>query len=200
MGVYTNIENNDYLMMSKKDLYSILNNNLNENIINEIISILIAIKRFSKKHSYIKLEEIAIKKDNILAQYILKENPTFINDDLNINIIKITNALNIALFENNPISQKIFPLFQNQIHGTKEDLEIIYDKYIIEYILNNFDFKYYIENLNGTYKSKFYIVYDSGKCYEKKLSKQQKKLRILWCIILLLTWKNNIIIFIEQVN
>ena len=63
------------------------------------------------------------------------------------------------------------PLFKNKICGNKYELEKQYNIKVINYILNNDNFEYYIKSLNGTKESKFYIVYENKQCVERKLVK-----------------------------
>lgn len=163
---YTNKENNNYIMVNKQDLYLL---DAKGNIYNEIISIIMAIKSYSRNHGYMFVGDIALKNDNIVAQYLLNETTKIINDDLDINIYKIANALSIAFFENNPIYSELLYLFKNRVCGTRDGLIQKYNEEAIDYILKNNDFKYHVEISNGTYTPKFYIVYEKGECIEKKL-------------------------------
>ena len=169
---YTNKENNDYLMIEKRDLYLILGMSINEKLYNEVISMIRAIKNYSRNHEYIYIHEIGINKDNIVVKFLLNNTTKIVNNDLVVDISKITNALCISNYENNPILNELISLIRNQVYGNKEVLLKEYNENVINYILNNDDFNYYIKNLKGNYKSKFYIVYENGECVERKLKKK----------------------------
>lgn len=169
MSFYTNIENNDYLMIKKEDLYLITNINLNKEQYREIISILNALKHYSREHNFIYIDEFALHKNNIISQFLLTENKKIVNDDLEINLLKSSNALCISILEDDPISKEILPIFKNRVSGNKYDLISKYDSNTLDYILNNSDFNYHIKKTIGNYTPKFYIVYEDGKCVERKL-------------------------------
>lgn len=169
MSFYKNIENDNYLMITKIDLYFLIKIGLKEEIENEVIKVIRAIKHFSREHNYINFNEIALNQNNIISQFLLTENKKIVNDDLEINLLKSSNALFISILEDDPISEEILPIFKNRVSGNKYDLISKYNSNTLDYILENSDFNYYIKKTTGNYTPKFYIVYEDGKCVERKL-------------------------------
>lgn len=166
---YTNKENDNYLMIEKQDLYLILGMDINENLYNEVISMIRATKDYSRNHKNVYVEEIGVSKENIVAKFLSNNTTNIINYDLEVDISKIENALCISIYEKNPISNEIISLFRNQVCGNKNVLSKEYNEDVINYILSNDDFNYYVKNLKGKYNPKFYVIYENGECRERKL-------------------------------
>lgn len=121
-----------------------------------------------------------IKKDSLLGQFLISHsNATdIINDDFYISYNKVINALNIALFRDDyKMTNKIMPLFKDQIYGTKEDLQLLYPENVLDYILENDDFSTYLEKENDTYKEQPCVVYENGKFTTKLLNNSRQKVK-----------------------
>ncbi len=135
-----------------------------------------AMKIFNQKIKYDskhinKVEEISISKDNILGRYITSRKDKFRNDSDYISYEKVVNSLNIAMFEDNI---KIMPLFKERIEGEKEKLNI-YSENTIEYILENDNFKDYLDRLDGKEAEKEYYVYENDEIHKKSLEIKKGK-------------------------
>ena len=121
----------------------------------------------------------AIRKDSILGYYILNlPSDKVYNYDNIITFEKITNALNIAIFENNPIYIKLIELFRSQVTASKDIIEYKYGLDVLNYIIENNDFKSYLQKVNGTYESTKYLVYETGELIEQVISDLGKQLKI----------------------
>ena len=100
---YTNKENDNYLMIEKQDLYLILGMDINENLYNEVISMIRATKDYSRNHKNVYVEEIGVSKENIVAKFLSNNTTNIINYDLEVDISKIENALCISIFKRDNI-------------------------------------------------------------------------------------------------
>ena len=123
--------------------------NIDENLYSEVISIIRATKNYSRNHEYMYINEIGVSKENIVAKFLLNSATNIINYDLEVDIFKIENALCILIYEKNPISNEIISLFRNQVCGSNNVLSKEYNGDVINYILCNDDFNYYVKNLKG---------------------------------------------------
>jgi len=179
MMIKTNKDNKEYLTINKCNLlveigkehwpYKIRKE------INQIISLLYNAER---KIGYI--DQFEIRKDSEIGEFLLFciENGEIQNEDLNIDFEKITNAFNIAVFENNPIAKEILPLFQGREIGKKEELMQRYSEEAINFILENDDFETYLQKIDGKYKIKKYVVYEDGEfCKKDLMNKEQQKVK-----------------------
>ncbi len=111
-----------------------------------------------------------IRNESILGKYLI-ENTDYveiINENTYINYEDVVAALNIALFDGeDKTSNKIFPLFKEQIFGSKEQLLEKYPEWVLDYILENNDFEKYLakvnhEELPSETEIKDYIVFEDG--------------------------------------
>lgn len=174
---YTNKENKGYLNFSTFSLYMLSVKNTPKQVLKEVNKIFSATREYEKKEKC-SIGEMTISKDSVLGRYILESNDSGIFSDLTISYSEITNSFNISIFEDNPISKDIFPLFKNQVSGDLKSLYKKYDENVINYILNNKDFKYYLELINGTYKPNEYRVYENGKFTKRKLINNVNELKL----------------------
>lgn len=132
-------------------------------------------KTLIKTFGYVK--EIAIKKDSLLASYLIScaDGERILNCDEYISYDKIVNALSIAMFNDDyKMSNKVFALFKSQVSGTKSELSEKYCLKAIEYILENDDFKTYIDKYNGVYTGREYIIYEDGQYQQLVLNSHDK--------------------------
>lgn len=124
-------------------------------------------------------KKYAIRKDSILGNYILNlPNDKVYNCDNIITFEKITNALNIAIFEDNSIYLKLIELFRNQVAASKDIIEFKYGLDVVNYIIEHDDFKSYLKKVNGTYEPTKYLVYDKGELSEQIISIKENQKRI----------------------
>lgn len=181
MTFKTNRDNNDYIMINAKiDLgMLIFEDKITEKIKNEVGFIYSSLFKYEYDMKCSYISDIAINKNSDLVKFLIEKASVynFGNEDLIVDYDKVVNALNIAIFEENPIAKSILPLFKNQVSGKKDELVEQYNKEVIEYILENEDFNYYIENINGTYKPEEYIVYENGEFTKKILLTEPKKFK-----------------------
>lgn len=120
--------------------------------------------------------KIAIRCDSNLGGYLLSnfDNVNIINDDLNVSYEKVVSALDIAIFEDKcKLVNKIMPLFKGRVSGFKSELIGKYDEAVLDYILNNPDYKMYLEKMD--YECKEFIVYEDGFYSKKTLGKTNNK-------------------------
>ncbi len=120
--------------------------------------------------------KIAIRCDSNLGGYLLSnfDNVNIINDDLNVSYEKVVSALDIAIFEDKcKLVNKIMPLFKGRVSGFKGELIGKYDEAVLDYILNNPDYKMYLEKMD--YECKEFIVYEDGFYSKKTLGKTNNK-------------------------
>jgi len=176
---YTNKENDEYLNFSAFALYMLGVKEIPKEISKELGSIYSKIREYEKKNKR-SIGEMTISKDSVLGRYVVESNDSYIFDDINITYKKIVDAFNITVFEDNPISKDIYPLFKQQISGDLKSLSEKYDENLINYILNNNDFEYYLSIVSGKYEPKEYKVFENGDFVVKKLPRMvnEKKLII----------------------
>lgn len=183
IDIRTNSDNSEYLVISRCGVGTLF---IEDKVPQEI-------KKIAKKAYYgiIKFEkekyisEVSIKKDSELGNYLLHtEDIKVYNDDIYVTYEKVVNSFNIAIFESNPISEKILPLFKKQISGTRNKLLENYDVETIDYILSNPNFCTYLDKINGEYEADSEqnecVVYENDKCSiqnfnDEKSSKMKTK-------------------------
>lgn len=176
---YTNKENDGYLNFSTYSLYILMvKETTPKKVLKEISLIHSKIREYEKKNKW-SIGEMTISKDNILGRYITESNDSYIFDDINITYKKIVDAFNISIFEDNPISKDIYPLFKHQISGDLKSLSEKYDENVINYILNNNDFEYYLSIVNGKYEPLEYKVFENGDFIVKQLPRKIKEKKLI---------------------
>lgn len=183
----SNKDNDEYIMIDVLTGIGVLLANrdkylVSDDVFNEISDIYFTAfdREVRKELKWNDIGTIALRKDSLLGQYLINnaDDVKIQNMDLYISYEKVVNALNIAMFENDcKISNKILPLFKEQISGIKDELETYCSRNVIEYILKNNDFKTYIEKYNGEYKPDEYIVYEEGEIFRKDLVNSKNKLK-----------------------
>ena len=177
----TNVDNDEYITINKSDLMLIVVMDENPQEIKDIANdIFCETLIFQKNNRVPYISEIEIKKDSLLGRYLLENSMTkkIRNEDLYIYYSDVVNAFNIASFENNKIMHILLGMFRRRIEGSTLDLSDIYGAELIEYISNHKDFNMYLEKLDGTYKTKEYIVYEDGEFSKKTLlSKEKQKVK-----------------------
>ena len=175
---YTNKENEDYLNFSTYILYMLMVKETTPKKVLKEVSEIHSLARKYEKENKCSIGEMTISKNSILGRYIVESNDSSISRDSSITHKDITNAFNISIFEGNPISKELFPLFKNQISGNVKTLSKQYNENIINYIMNNNDFEYYLEVINGTYIPYEYRVYENGEFNRKKLIENINELKL----------------------
>lgn len=169
----THPDNENYILIGIKTNIAMLlfSNRLDGKIEEELEEIYYGSLKYLNYNDF--TGDIAIKKDSLLGEYILTEYSDS-NEDLNITHEKIRNALDIAMFEEDEISNLIFPLFKNLVSGKINELEEIYNKDVLEFISKRNDFKLYIDKLTGTYQGRDDLIYDNG-IFKMNLYEELKK-------------------------
>lgn len=168
-------DNSDFLELHEYDVMYLPLNGSKEIEIER--SIFMSKIRESKDRPYIN-KKYAIRKDSILGNYILSlpSDKVYNYDDI-ITFEKITNALNIAIFENNPIYIKLIELFRSQVTASRDIIEYKYGLDVLNYIIENNDFKSYLQKVNGTYEPTKYLVYENGELIEQVISVLEKQIK-----------------------
>lgn len=171
MKIYTNGINKDYLMINVKLHVGalIFREDLDEEISKEIKAIYFGLFTYEKNtsKSYLR-EDVAVKKDSTLGSWLL-ENCENADDFITFN--KVTNAMNIAIMEENiKMSNKIMPLFKRQVEGKKDEFKDE-NPTVINYILNNPS----LEDFLGINDDKEFLVYEDGTFDKRKLTKEKEK-------------------------
>lgn len=177
----THIDNKDYLLFDGIITLSCLmaDDEIPNNIKNIAGNIFSNIFEYENKNRFEHISDIAIRKDSILGKFLIEKATEFkfCNEDLVVYYEKVVNAFNIAVYENNDIAKEILPLFRNKVSGIKEPLQKEYGFEIIEYILNNDDFYYYLKVTEGEYHPQEYFVYENGTISKKILLEDSKILK-----------------------
>lgn len=118
--------------------------------------------------------DIAFPKASLLGQWLLSnyDQKKIVYEDEFVYYTKVINSLNVAMFQDNPISERIIPLFKKKINGPKRDLMKEYDEEVLDYILTHDDFEAWI----GEEKKEptEYFVFEDGE-YSKKALVPAKK-------------------------
>lgn len=117
-----------------------------------------------------RADNIAFRKDSLLGIWLLEnyDQEKIIYENQFVYYEKVVNALNIALYENNDIADKIMPLFQTRLTGSKKELIKQYEEEVIDYILTHDNFYEWINK--DERESVEYIVFENGEYSKKKLS------------------------------
>ena len=170
--VSTPKDNRDYLLFKNKiALYFFNMDNAPLNVFHEWSNLMKAADKFGTAAT-----DIVIKKDSLIGNYLMSLFGQQIMDMENfIDYSKVVSAMNIAIFEGNPISEKLIVLFKNQVSGEAVDLERKYGVEVVKYIKENSDFDFYIGNVSGNYCPKEYLVYENGVLSKKTIVEVQKQ-------------------------
>ena len=180
-----NKENSNYLMIGPKTNLGILliddDIELPQEVKEEVNCMYFDLFSFEKENKTGYVSEVAFLKDSVLGKYLIENNGKngIVNLDLEMTYEKVINAFNISVFEDNPIQQKILPLFKGQVMGTKEDLVKEYDEDVIEYILEHTSFEDYLNGNNGVKNNTTYVVFENGEYTKKSLRKENEKVKKL---------------------
>lgn len=166
----TNRYNDEYIMFEVRGLFGLgQSQKLAGKILDEANKMFWGIYEFEKENNCGYVKEVAIRKDSIMGQYFLNSNDEDItNEDTYVYEEDIKSALLIAIYDNNPIAERIMPIFRNQIYGYKKELMKLYDEETLDYILTHENFYEWIDKKEK--ESKEYIVFENGEYCKKKLS------------------------------
>lgn len=107
------------------------------------------------------LDYAAIRKDSIVGEYLINhiDGRDIINESLLISLKKITNALRVALFENNEeMVHSLFSMINHRKVGTYNQLKKYYSEGTLKYILEHDSFQEYLQN-SITLKKKNNILF-----------------------------------------
>lgn len=162
-------DNDEYIEINKFDIFVLANTIENYDIEKENQQMLSKVLEYEKANNKY-IDKIAIRKDSLLGKYILNlPKGKVCNFDNIITFEKVTNALNIAIFEINPIAKKLIVPFMKQACGDKIDLIKEYGDETVNYIISNSNFNMYIQKFNGTYSPKKYYVYENSEIVNRYL-------------------------------
>lgn len=149
---------NNYLVIRRTDLVMTIvfeekSNNEISQVASEILSKLL---NYEFENKVRLTGAIAIRKDSILGQFLLNnsDRTKYINRDLLIAYEDITNALNIAIFENNEIYNEIIPLFRNREQDYYDELSKKYSEDVLNFVINNRNFGRYLSKEDGEHETK----------------------------------------------
>lgn len=158
--IKTCYDNSDYLELHEHDIFYLPLKYASKEVEEDKNNLISKIKEYRK--TYKTNFKCAVRKDSILGNYIISmPSDDVYNYDEMITYEKLTNALNIAIFENNPIYLELIELFRKQIVGPKKIVAFEYGLNIVNYILKNYDFKSYLKKMNGIYEPDKYLVYEN---------------------------------------
>lgn len=162
--VYEQIrENDDYILINRATVYHLLSYDLEQEIIEEVKDITMALDEEIGK-SYIN--KLAIRKDSLVGDTLSKYG---INKDDYITHDHIASALLVAICEENiKLTNKLMPLLKGRVSGWKNELDDI-PEYLLEYIIENNDYHRYLSEVDGT-PSKEYYVYEDKEIERRDLS------------------------------
>lgn len=177
--VETTKENEDYMLIGTKHmLYFYTMENASKEVLDEWDKLMKIASEYDKQNVGFA-DDIVIRKDSLIGNYIISLIGSEVdNDDDIVYFNKVVNALNIAIFDKNPIAKDLVIPFQNQIHGLRENLIDEYSFEVIDYILKNNDFDFYLRVLNGEYEPKKYLVYENGCLTKRTITEPQKKIKM----------------------
>lgn len=118
--------------------------------------------------------DIAFPKASLLGQWLLSNynQKKIVYEDEFVYYTKVINSLNVAMFQDNPISERIIPLFKKKINGPKRDLMKEYDEEVLDYVLTHDDFEAWISEEKK--EPTEYFVFEDGE-YSKKALVPAKK-------------------------
>lgn len=175
-------ENKDYMLVNvKTDLaYMTMKEDIEDDVYKELQSIFFGLVSYEHDNNigYIK-EPIAIKKDSIIGRYILCHPESFVNDDTEVTYDKIVNAYDVATFEDNTkMANKILPLFKGRVSGSRDELGDVCSLVVLDYILDNGDFKEYLRKKDGEYRNREYYVYEDGRYSRRFLSAEKRNVKV----------------------
>lgn len=169
-----NVDNEDYIDISgaKLSLGSLVVSERVPKVVREEASIVYSeLFFFEKKNNLGYVKNISIRKDSILGEYIINNPKLYIKFD------DVVNAYNIAVYEGNLIANELLPLFRENVSGYKEELINKYNEIIVDYIVNNFDFKKLVDKQKKDYKEQKMVVFENDHYEYKVLTSEEKRVR-----------------------
>lgn len=180
IGVYieTPKDNTDYILLGgRPELLKIPMEEAPTEVINEWENLLEQTKNYESENIGTGLaNNIVVRKDSSIGKYIISLIGKKIENLADkISHYEVMCAMNVAIFESNPISEKLIVLFKNQVSGDPKDLEQKYGAEVVEYIKENNDFNFYYRKITGKYYPRDYFVYENGQLSRKKIAEVQKQ-------------------------
>lgn len=121
--------------------------------------------------------EFAIRKDSFLGMFMLNNPDIFIDDDNYISYDKVVGAYLVSSYqEQAKMNNKIFRLLKDRQTGTKQELMEYHSEYVLDYILENPDYKKFLQKHDDKVieTSKKYIVYDEDGYSVRSFDKQKE--------------------------
>ena len=174
----TNIDNDEYITIDKTNLMMLVVMDETPQEIKDVANdIFVETLYFQKNNRITYISEVELRKDSLMGKYLLENGMSkkIRNDDLYIYYKDVINAYNIASFERNSVMHLLLCMLRERVEGYTFDLSKKFGNDVIDYISNNKDFNVYLEKLDGTYKTKEYIVYEDGEFSKKTLLTKQKQ-------------------------
>ncbi len=168
-----NKENNDYIMINNPiDVGTILMSNDVDRKIKKILApFFFEISYYIRKEGIV-IDSVAVPKDSDIGRLITSREDLFVEKDDEITYEMVVNAFLIASYSDEvKMSNKLGQYFRNGEHiGNKKDIMTEKNEKIIDYILENDDFKKYYNQVHGRKaKPNIYDVYENGEYIKKSL-------------------------------
>ena len=166
----------DILKDTSEMIFQFSGEKINKEVVKEFIEQDLALFEYSKTVGK-DISKLAIRKDSLIGRYLLacKDEKRVLNISRYVDYDKVVNAFNISIFsKNSKMSESLYPLFINRTEGTFEELSSKFDFNTIEYILTNHSFKNYLSNIDNMEKEPVtHVVYENGRCFEKKFDAEK---------------------------
>ncbi|MBQ6477004.1 MAG: hypothetical protein IJI43_01025 [Bacilli bacterium] len=172
----TSMDNRNYFVMENgNEFFNYLRNNYfsGEEIIKKACNDLE--KFINNNDTNYKFENVAIRKDSELGQYITKrEGILFSLLDKKITTSDIVSAYDVAVYLGNPIADKLRVIYDNNITGEARIIALRYGGNVVDYISRNRDYHRSIAIEDGYYKTNDSIIFDDN-CTRGNLVKIAEK-------------------------
>lgn len=166
-----NKDNNEYLMLDIKIGAFSLIKDTPENVSNNVMEIYKKILEYEFQNRTTIFENIAVRKDELICNYILNNTEKYIDAEKYISYDRVISAFYIAVIKDDiKMTNKILPLLKDKVEGKVEELGK-YPEYVLDYILKNNDFKEYL----NPRKTDEYYVFEDNQIVRKNLKQEKNK-------------------------
>lgn len=171
-----NKENSDYIMINNPINVGkiLINNDVDKKTKNILSPFFFEISYCSMVEGII-IDSVAVSKDSDIGRLITSREDLFVEKDKEITYEMVVNAFLIASYsEEVKMSNKLGPYFRNSEYlGNKKDIVTERNERIIDYILENDDFKKYFDIVNGKkVKPNVYGVYENGEYIKRTIGEK----------------------------
>lgn len=130
------------------------------------------IREFKRKDYY--EEELFFPKDSDIGKWLVEEQEN--KNDKMITFEKVRNAMEVAIYQDDAkMTNKIIPMFQKRIEGTREELMSERNREVLDYIIENSSFEDFLEK--ESLDDKECLVCEDGKIIKKVFEKGKKKVK-----------------------